>query len=299
MDFKKNFCLTMLILTLFTYGCSKPLEKNPAYNESQSINNNVKEHPKEIDTSNSELKKEKPKEIYDILGSSNKLTPSEKTSLEKWRMTIPTLVKENPSSLFINGYVENKWVALTFDDGPDGLFTPKIIDILKQHNIMASFFFIGKSIDAFPSVVKKAFNENNLILNHSLDHTDLSKKDFNGIKKEVEETENKIYSLIKKKPAIIRPPYGVVDKNTLYNLEQLGYKSVLWSIDTLDWSQKEKDNIVNNVVNNIRSGDIILMHSNSDRQATVDALPIIIYSLKAKGFDFVTLDKLLGVQAYK
>lgn len=299
MDFKKNFCLTMLMLALFTYGCSKPLEKNPTYNESQSINNGVKEESKEIDSSNSELKKEKAQEIYDILGSSNKLTPSEKASLEKWRMTIPALVKENPSSLFINGYTENKWLALTFDDGPDGVFTPKIIDILKQHNITASFFFIGKSIDAFPNVVKRAFNENNLILNHSLDHADLSKKDFNGIKKEVEETENKIYSLIKKRPAIIRPPYGVVDKNILSNLEQLGYKSVLWSIDALDWSQKEKDNIVNNVVDNVRPGDIILMHSNSDRQATVDALPIIIDSLKAKGFEFVTLDKLLGVQAYK
>lgn len=299
MDFKKPFYLAMLILALFTYGCSKSLEKTSTNNKSLSINDSSKEQPKEIDISNSEVKKEKTQEIYDILGNSNKLTPTEKASLKKWRITIPTLVKENPNSLFINGYTENKWVALTFDDGPDGVFTPKIIDILKQHNIKASFFFIGKSIDAFPSAVKKAFNENNLILNHSMDHSDFSKKDFNGIKKEVEETENKIYNLIKKKPAIIRPPYGVVDKNTLTSLEQLGYKSVLWSIDTLDWSQKEKDNIVNNVVNNIRPGDIVLMHSNSDRQATVDALPIIIDTLKSKGFEFVTLDTLLGVQAYK
>ena len=100
-------------------------------------------------------------------------------------------------------------------------------------------------------------------------------------------------------PAIIRPPYGSINNDVLDVCKNNGEKVVLWSIDTLDWSQLEPDHIVQNVLSNVRPGDIILMHSTDGREATVEALPRIIEGLRQKGYDMVSLSVLLQTPAYK
>lgn len=234
-----------------------------------------------------------------ILGESKNLTEKQKMSMDKWRKDIVELANKNKDSVVINGSTEKKRVALTFDDGPDGVITPKILNILKEKNVKASFFFIGKNIDLFPGIVKRTYNEGNLVLNHSLTHADLSNKEMKDIKKEVQNNEDKIYSLINKKPKLIRPPYGALTQNSINEIESLNYKMIIWSIDTLDWSQKESSNITRNVLDNVRNGDIILMHSNGDKKATAEALPAIINGLEKKGYEMVTLDQLLNVEPYQ
>lgn len=235
----------------------------------------------------------------EILGESKNLTEKQQASMEKWRTEILDMAGKNEGKLYINGPSGSKEVALTFDDGPDGKVTPGILDILKSRNVNASFFFIGNSVKKYPDVVKRAYSEGNLVLNHSMGHPDFKKLKADQMMQEVTDTEEAIYSITGKRPAIVRPPYGSVSKEELELLNSSGCKVVIWSIDTLDWSQMDSSSIAGNVLDNVRNGDIILMHSNGDKKATAGALPGIIDGLKAKGYTIVTLDKLLGIDAYK
>ncbi len=235
----------------------------------------------------------------EILGEWKNLTKKQQASMKKWRDEIVDLAGKNEGKLYINGPAERKQVALTFDDGPDGMVTPEILDILKAKEVNASFFYIGNSVKKHPDVEKRVYNEGNLVLNHSMCHPDFHNLAPDKMMKEITDTEDAIYSITGKRPALVRPPYGSVSKEELELLNSSGCKAVIWSSDTLDWSQKDSTSITGNVLDNVRNGDIILMHSNGDKKATAEALPGMIDGLKAKGYTIVTLDKLLGIDAYK
>ena len=200
--------------------------------------------------------------------------------------------------MFING-PNKRQVALTFDDGPDETITSATIDILDQYHVKGSFFFIGSNVELYPEVVRKADNKGHLVLNHSYNHVELTKLSKANIQLEINKTNKAIEEVIGKKPAILRPPFGDIDDKVAAISQDYGESVVLWSIDTLDWSQMEAENIVNNVVENVRNGDIILMHSNSDKIENLQALPLIIEALQESGFEIVDLETLLGVKAYQ
>lgn len=237
--------------------------------------------------------------FYNILGSSTKPKIYPNAAMEKWRNDVVNLSKKYPSNLYINGQSENKVIALTFDDGPDLINTPKILKILRENATQATFFCIGNQIESCKTIIKQAYLDGNVIGSHSWSHKDFTTLKVAGINNEVTLTENEINKVIGKRPALIRPPYGAVNETTLNSLISLNYKSILWSIDTLDWEQREVDNIVKNVVENVRPGEIILMHCDGDKQITTEALPQIILKLKGMGYSFVTVDKLLNLPAYK
>jgi polysaccharide deacetylase family sporulation protein PdaB len=211
----------------------------------------------------------------------------------------PTLARANTTEVFIHGFKNQKKVALTFDDGPDSQLTPKLLDILKKYDVKASFFVIGNRVDNSPGVLKRIAEEGHLVLNHSYTHPEFKKLDNNAIKKEILDNEEKIYSTIGLRPAIVRPPYGSVDQRVANLIKDLGYKTALWSIDTLDWQNRNKDKIISNVMSSVKTEDIILMHMNEDKTATLDAVPELIEKLKKSGYGFVTLDEMLEVNAYK
>lgn len=274
----KKFLTFIMTFSLILYGCTS--SPNSPHSEVKGV---------------SEFKN-KDFSYYPILGESSNLSESAKDSMDKWRKNIVDLANENKDLIFINGPKTSKDVAITFDDGPDNMVTPKVLDILKNKGVKASFFFIGENIDKYPEVVLRTFEEGNLVLNHSNTHKDLSKISKEEFCEEVDITDNKIKNLIGKAPNIIRPPYGAIDKLDEYKERDL--KVALWSIDTLDWSKRDKDNIFNNVKDNIRPGDIILMHTTKDTNATAEALPLIIDYLKENDFNIVTLDKLLDIPPY-
>ena len=107
------------------------------------------------------------------------------------------------------------------------------------------------------------------------------------LESQLEKAEKAIETIIGKRPAMLRPPYGETDKTLVETAANKGYSVVLWSIDTLDWSQKEASNIVKNVMANVRNGDIILMHSTEEHSETKKALPLIIEELQKKNFEIV------------
>ncbi|MGH4122115.1 MAG: polysaccharide deacetylase family protein [Clostridium sp.] len=241
----------------------------------------------------------KDNQILYPLGTSDKFTKKQLASNVKWKNDIVKFAKDNPDIVFLNGPTKEKAVSLSFDDGPDSKITPKVLDILKKYNIKANFFFIGESAKTNPEIVKRAFNEGHLILNHSYTHTDLSKLSLQVVTKELTSTDNILYKLIGKHPSIVRPPYGAIDNNVISVFRKNNYLMAIWSLDTFDWSQKEKKHIVDTVINNVRPGEIILMHSNNDKIVTTEALPQIIEKLQAKGYHFKTISDMLNIKAYK
>jgi peptidoglycan-N-acetylglucosamine deacetylase len=295
--------LIYLFFATFLLSCNntvKPQISNPAAIKAEAVQTEPNKDTQDTKPiSSTETAEPKKPVIHEIFGDSNKLGEKEKASMLKWRKDIYQFAAENPDLIYLNGQKEEKVVSLTFDDGPDNINTPKILDILKKYNVKGSFFFIGNRLDSFKSVVKRAAAEGNLVLNHSWSHPDLIHKDAAIINQEITSTQNKIFDIIGKKPALIRPPYGDIDKKVLEALNQDDYKYVIWSIDTLDWSQRESANIVKNVLENVRPGDIILMHSNEDKKATAEALPLIIKGLAEKGYKFEDLGQMLGVNPYK
>lgn len=235
--------------------------------------------------------------LLDIKGESPHLSKKSWNSMMNWRKEILEFSKTQ-EHVYLNGPNEKR-VALTFDDGPDNKITPAIINVLEKYHVKGNFFFLGNQAEKNPDVVKKAHEKGNLVLSHTYSHVELTKLGYEDIRKEITKTNDVIQAIIGKVPALLRTPYGSTNQKVVDVVEEEGNSVILWSIDSLDWAQNDPSIIENNVVTNIRNGDIVLMHSDSDESDTLEALPLIIEALQKQGFEIVDLATLLGVKAYK
>lgn len=196
-----------------------------------------------------------------------------------------------------HGHKGKKLVALTFDDGPDNMYTPQILHILKEKNVRATFFMMGKNIAAYPNEVKRIVQEGHAIGNHTYTHPDLRTLWTRQVINEIESTQLEMAKIVGRKSDLIRPPYGEATKADIAILNELGFRNILWSVDTLDWEGKTKDEILAIVEEQISPGGIILQHNFGSKagllHGTVEALPEMIDMLREKGYTFVTVQTLL------
>ncbi len=183
---------------------------------------------------------------------------------------------------------EKKKVALTFDDGPHPVYTPEMLDLLKEKNIKVTFFLLGEQVEKYPDIVKRMNDEGHLIGNHSYKHEQLSKLSSVQACSQVNRTNELIYAITGKYPEYLRPPFG--DWKDRLDCE-VNMIEVLWNVDTLDWSSQNKDKVVSKVMKNVEEGDIILMHDSYE--STVKATAEIIDRLQKDGYEFVTVDELI------
>ncbi|KFM98794.1 polysaccharide deacetylase family protein [Bacillus clarus] len=185
-------------------------------------------------------------------------------------------------------------VALTFDDGPDLVFTPQILDKLKKHNLKATFFLLGENAERYPNVVKRIANEGHVIGNHTYNHPNLAKVNEDEYRNQIARTEEILKRLIGYAPKFIRPPYGEILENQLKWATEQDFMIVQWSVDTVDWKGVSAEKITNHVLGNAFPGSVILQHSTpgGHLQGSVDALDRIIPELKMKGARFVTLSSM-------
>lgn len=151
-------------------------------------------------------------------------------------------------------------MALTFDDGPDVTFTPKILDILKQNNVKATFFVLGKCAKAHPKIIKRIVREGHAIGNHSWDHPNLNKLCDKDIYSEIQRTDNTLFYLLGYHPSMVRPPYGNANLRVIKEIRKMGYKIIDWSIDTRDWSGIPPSQITLKIRSRLQPGSIILLH---------------------------------------
>jgi peptidoglycan-N-acetylglucosamine deacetylase len=183
-----------------------------------------------------------------------------------------------------------KYVVLTFDDGPDVAYTPKILDILAKYDAKATFFEIGKNVVKHPELTKRIHAAGHSVENHTWTHADLRKLSATAFRQEVSSTDQAIRAQLGSTPACLRPPYGGMNATVRQRARALGKDLVVWTIDSRDWTKPGTTAIVKRVLAGVHSGSVILMHDGGgDRSQTIAALPTILKSLKAQGYGFRTL----------
>jgi peptidoglycan/xylan/chitin deacetylase (PgdA/CDA1 family) len=188
---------------------------------------------------------------------------------------------------------EVKYIALTFDDGPDNKFTPLILDILKEKNVVATFFSIGNKMKEFPEVTRRIVAEGHCLANHTINHLRLTEMPLEVITDNLLQTEKIIESFGGGSQKIFRPPFGLITKKQTESLTDLGYRVVLWNLDSKDFVKKATvDNVVDNVVNGAGNQKVVLFHcadyaGKRSRMITVMALPKIIDKLRSRNYVFV------------
>lgn len=189
-------------------------------------------------------------------------------------------------------------IALTFDDGPHGKYTDEILDILGQYGVKATFFVIGTNAALYPSLIERELSEGHEVENHTQNHTYLKKVCDSIIKDEMIENQSIIAGITQYKTKFLRPPGGLFDERLRSIAAELDYKIVLWSIDTCDWNHPTPENIVANVIEDIRPGDIVLMHDYiGGVSPTPMALRLMLPKLIECGYNFVTVSQLLELES--
>jgi len=186
-------------------------------------------------------------------------------------------------------------IALTFDDGPSSKATPRILDILNENDVKATFFVLGKFIEKNKDIIKREADEGHSIGNHTFTHANGKITDIAKINRELVKTDKLITQYAGKSVDYFRPPFGFENWRFLTEAELLDYTIVLWSIDVADWNNNKKaKDIASKVVKLAKNGSIILLHDGgASREAVIDSLPLIIKGLKGKGYNFVTIDEMI------
>lgn len=229
--------------------------------------------------------------------------PSTGGSGKSYVWNIPDLMARHPGKVFLHGTTPQKQVALTFDDGPDTEYTPQILDLLGQFGVKAAFFLKRANIAGQEWVVTRIVQEGHLVANHSFSHPDFRKLTAEQILAEVQKTEELVARITGRRTALVRPPYGEMTAEGLDRLVAAGYTMINWSVDSKDWRPDQADQILSNILSQVKPGSIILMHSaggdGQDLTPTVAVIPTLIANLQALGYEIVPLTDLLPVAAYQ
>ncbi|GIN10714.1 hypothetical protein J26TS2_05810 [Shouchella clausii] len=189
---------------------------------------------------------------------------------------------------------DEKRLALTFDDGPDPVYTERLLDLLKEEDIKATFFVLGYKAKQHPSLLKRMVAEGHSIGNHSFTHQELTKLEQSEVLDEVEQTQAVIEEATGVTTDLVRAPYGSVNDMVVKTLTTNSYHLIGWSIDSLDWQYQLPFSIAMNVVEDAHSGGIILHHDGTATSYQLfEDLPAEIEWLKEKGYTFVTVPELV------
>ena len=206
-------------------------------------------------------------------------------------------LSDEDEDIYRNNENDYMKIALTFDDGPHPRYTPRILDILDEYNIKATFFVVGINAENYPDTIENIIKKGHEIGNHTYTHPHVSCLNSQNLKCEVERCESAIYGLTDYKTKLFRPPEGMIDADVRSVLRSLDYKVILWDIDTRDWAHTSPQEIADNVIDNIASGDIILMHDYIGHNSpTIEAMRIFIPQLLDKGYRFVVVSELIGLE---
>lgn len=208
-------------------------------------------------------------------------------------MNVIQSVKANPSTLILNGNRKYKQISFTYDSGSEDSETSEILDVLKKHNVKATFFLTGIWVEKFSDLAQRIYYEGHEIGNHSYDHPNMVDLSHDEIINNILKGEETIKKIIGVNPRpLFREPFGAWNKEVFQAVGDAGYKySIYWSIDTIDWKLPSTRVIVNRILRKAKNGDIVLMHLSGN--STAQATDIAIKNLKFFGFKFVTVGELL------
>jgi peptidoglycan/xylan/chitin deacetylase (PgdA/CDA1 family) len=213
----------------------------------------------------------------------------------------------------VSGPKNERVVALTYDDGPNPPYTNAILDVLRRERVHATFFVVGQAVQAYPQIVRREADDGNAIGNHTWNHGHLVLYDSKSLRETLERTDRAIFAATGAHSRIMRPPYGGRDWLVLDEVRKLGYTPVMWSVPLAkDWEYPPAPIIASRILRFVGDGSIIDLHDGNrgivcarahvaahvcDRRSDVEATRLIVESLKARGYRFVTIPELLELQA--
>ncbi len=200
-------------------------------------------------------------------------------------------------SLNHNYKTSENYISITFDDGPNSEFTPKVLALLKEYGAKATFFLIGKNAEKYPEIVSQIIDEGHTIGNHSYSHS----KNFGFFSSEkviaeLNQTNSILKEIIGKDVKLFRPPFGVTNPNIKKALKNTGYSSIGWSKRSLDTTTLSEAEILKRITSNLKKGDIILLHDSSAK--TVAVLEQLLLTLPPHKLQSVPVDRLLEIEPY-
>lgn len=224
-------------------------------------------------------------------------SPSVKPGLQNPDLyQIPKVPPPGVHMVYSSVPMSQPYVAMTFDDGPHASNTPRLLDMLKQRNIKATFYVVGKNVREYPDIVRRILAEGHEIGNHTWDHQALSSMSAERVHQELAMTHNAVLEVAGYQIRTMRPPYGATNlrvKQQCY--QEFGYPTILWSVDPLDWKRPGSSVVAQRIISNTHSGAIILAHD--IHEPTINAMPQTLDALLAKGYRFVTVSQLLNMQS--
>jgi peptidoglycan-N-acetylglucosamine deacetylase len=211
---------------------------------------------------------------------------------------------ENPTSQMFGHTVtrvplQQKIVALTFDDGPNPPYTNEIVRYLHSQHVVATFFVVGRAVQAHPDVVREEVAAGDALGNHTWDHAHLVLERPAHIEREISQAEEAIQKATGIRTYLFRPPFGARDYAVLNVAKRMGFTVIMWSVPLpRDWQNPPPAVIRDRVLRYVKDGSIIVLHDGNrgrsgNREASVQATKLIVQALRAQGYRFVTVPELL------
>ncbi len=216
-----------------------------------------------------------------------------------------------------SGNTAEKKIALTFDDGPQPRYAPKLLALLRNENVKATFFVVGKEIWLYPELVKAMVKDGHEVANHSFSHARLDRLSKTDLLAEIHKTNQLVYEITHKRPQFFRPPGGRYNDAVIQAVQSQRMSMVMWNVNAGDYSKPKEiknaqgqvidvkfeynrtaDQIVDHVLKGCKNGSIVLFHNGGD--PTMEAVPKVIAELKKRGYQFVTVSHLVaGIEVAK
>jgi peptidoglycan/xylan/chitin deacetylase (PgdA/CDA1 family) len=191
--------------------------------------------------------------------------------------------------------VSGPYIAITFDDGPHASFTPRLLDLLRQRNLKATFYVCGNNAELYPDLLRRMIADGHEIGNHSYNHPNLGKMSQDQVRSQLSRTHEAIVRATGVAPRTMRPPYGsFTQAQREWAMKEFGYPTVLWSVDPFDWKKPGAGVIASRILAGTNNGGIILAHDIHGQ--TIDAMPATLDGLVRQGYRFVTVTQLMAMR---
>ncbi|MUH35361.1 polysaccharide deacetylase family protein [Zobellia amurskyensis] len=201
------------------------------------------------------------------------------------------------NSAHSNKNLNNNWVSITFDDGPNSEFTPRVLDLLAKYNAKATFFCIGQQVEKHPDILKKIIAQGHTIGNHTYTHANtFGFFPLDKVMNEITRTKKAVHALTEKEMMLYRPAFGVTNPQIEKAIKKLNLHSIGWNVRSLDTTSRSEKTILKRITRKVSKGDIILLHDTSEK--TIVVLEQLLLFLREKNLSSVTVDRLLEIEAY-
>jgi peptidoglycan/xylan/chitin deacetylase (PgdA/CDA1 family) len=194
-----------------------------------------------------------------------------------------------------HGSRDRRRVALTFDDGPDPDRTPALLDTLRMLDVRATFFLVGRAVDAHPELAARIVREGHEIGNHTYSHRYLPLARSRSVERELRATDRAVARAAGVVPRVARPPWGGRSPRNVRVFQRLRKRLVLWDVNSFDWKGKPATEVAERVLARARPGSIILMHeARAGGETTIEAVRMLVPALRARGFELVTVSNAIA-----